>query len=189
MVLGTAYNQAAFIGPLPAPNNTGVCFSLSLHWLANNCEDVFIQSVATAGLPAYGAGSNNRINLVQNAANWMAAGHIGLPMLVGVAQTNYPNLLNVAPVGVGPSPLTFGNLAQDFAAAPWPANLIWLQNPAVGGRGHVLAYHTVRGRFFDANNGVYNAEIDLHTEMASFIMHHYGPPVFTHFQVFSMQGL
>lgn len=177
-------NQALFIGPLPAPNNMGVCFSLSIHWLANDCEDVMFQSVADGALAAYGPGSANRLNQMQNAGNMMAGGGITLQTLVAMAQALYSNINQVVPVPA--NVLSFGNLFASFTLALYDESIVWLQNPLVAGdRGHVVAYNRRSGRFYDANNGSYNEEVDLHSEMASFIVHEY-ENTYTHFQVFSL---
>ncbi|MGY4491736.1 hypothetical protein [Pseudomonas sp. TE3610] len=187
MNLISACNQGLFIGGLPAPNNMGVCFSLSIHWLANDCEDVMFQSVATPvnAMATYSPGNTHQLNVLQEAGNWLSGGAIGLPHMIDIAQGLYPSIIQVVPVAA--NTMTFGNLYAAQNLAPFENNIIWLMDPtAIGNRGHVVAYNSQEGLYFDANSGSFDVEDDLSAEVASQIMHVY-LNTYTHFQVFSLQ--
>lgn len=169
----TAFNQATFVGNLPGDNNNGVCFSLSVHWLANDCEDAFVQSLGDNADFAYGTDSYNRANQIQNAANKLAAGNLVLPDLLAIVQALYDNLSGMTLMGQGSID---ADAIRAIRAQLQQVNgkaIIWLQES--GGRGHVVAVDVDNGLFFDANSGAYTAAGgDFAGEVARYLENTYG---------------
>jgi hypothetical protein len=181
------FNQANFIGGLTPPNNNGVCFSLSVDWLAYNCNlaqlaplaDTVgaVTQAATAGA-IWVAGSVDPRNVTQNAANTFAAGGGGgLVGLVTAVQGQYPAIKNVSPINAGGA-TTIANLNADVTGGIYKQKLIWLQPTlaaaAGGNRGHVVACNVNMRLWFDANFGVYsggNPAIDF----ANHVINNYNP--------------
>lgn len=176
------FNQNAFTGALPPPNDTGVCFSLSLTWLVNHCQDVFVESLGSEANNVYAIGSNHSANLVQNAANWIEGQHINMQMLIGLARDLFPAIGNVLPVNGLAQALTPGNLTAQMGAVPYQSNLIWLINPM--NRGHIVAFHTNHQRFFDANSGFYNVGANMIGDIVAYVTGQYA--AMPRFMVYSL---
>ena len=166
------FEQGDFIGGLPAPNNMGVCFSLSVHWLASESLFEMLDSIALNAELIYAQESAYSPNQIQVAANQMAMQAEGFDMelLIAVVQVSYPNVAEVVPIGGGA--VTAGAIADALTEPPFPWVIIWLMQE--DGRGHVVAVNFAQGLFFDANSGVYISDEDLIAEIAEYMADTYG---------------
>ena len=156
MIRVCQFNQANFIGGLAAPNDQGVCFSLSIAWLTGRRDAGYIEALKAPGrIAGIYNDANDKRNIVQNAANGLGAvpPAITVPGVIAQIQASYGNVANVNPVPPVPAPIPANAGLFDGAANP---NVIgWLINAAAGGRGHVVAWRKEVHLFFDANFGVY----------------------------------
>lgn len=153
------YNQGALTLNLLAPNNDGVCSSLSIHWLANGCQDNQLPNNNQQMQNTYN-NPNNPMNIIQAAANQLPANPNNFPAFLNIIQQQYPVIQNVNPNHIpAAAPINQPNLQNSMTQHQNHNNhIVWLMEAAQG-RGHVVAYNTNinKGRFFDANHGFYTA--------------------------------
>lgn len=154
MIRVSQFNQGNYIGGLAAPNDQGVCFSLSIAWLAEKKDAGYVEALKAPGrIAGIYADANDKRTIAQNAANGLAAAPpaITVPGVIASVQANYGNVANVLPPAPGAIPVIAGR----FDGAAHPNVLGWMINAAAGGRGHVVAWRKDTHLFFDANYGVY----------------------------------
>lgn len=154
MIRVCQFSQGNYIGGLAAPNNEGVCFSLSIAWLAEKRDAGYIEALKAPGrVAAIYNDANDKRTIVQTAANGLAVAPpaITVPGVIDSVKANYGNVGNVVPPAPAPMPVNAGR----FDGAAHSNVLGWMVNAAAGGRGHVVAWRKDTHLFFDANYGVY----------------------------------
>jgi hypothetical protein len=156
MIRACDFVQGNYIGGLAAPNDNGICFSLSIAWLAEKRDAGYISALKSPmAIQAIYNNPNDKRTLIQASANGLG----NVPptttanAVIGVVMTQYGNVNGINPVPLAQS--SFPSTAATFTAAGQDNVFAWLVDTAHGGRGHVVAWRRAVRLFFDANFGVY----------------------------------
>ncbi|WP_319410157.1 hypothetical protein [uncultured Desulfosarcina sp.] len=156
MIRACQFVQGNYIGGLIAPNDNGVCFSLSIAWLAEKKDAGYISTLKSANAiqTIYNNGNDKR-TIIQASANGLGdVPPSSTPnAVIGVVTTQYGNVNGINPIPLAQS--NFPAAAATFTAAAQDNVFAWMVNTAAGGRGHVVAWRRAVRLFFDANFGVY----------------------------------
>jgi hypothetical protein len=156
MINACSFVQANYIGGLASPNDKGVCFSLSIAWLAEKKDAGYISALkSTKAIEAIYKNAKDKRTITQASANACGANRVTTPpsAVMDVVKKQYGNIGAVH--GIPLAPKTFAVDAKELSGAPESSVFIWMVKSGAGGRGHVVGWRPSLHLFFDANFGVY----------------------------------
>lgn len=156
MINACSFVQSSYIGGLASPNDNGVCFSLSIAWLAEKKDAGYISALkSTNAIEAIYKNPNDKRTIAQAKANDCGADPVTTPpsAVMDVVKKQYGNIGTV--YGIPLATKTFAVDENDLSGASENNVFIWMVNSGTGGRGHVVAWRRSLNLFFDANFGVY----------------------------------